>query len=132
MSARFQSNSPHLKVMYRPTSGSRTALSTALARGNPDVMAGVSPSLVVGSGTEVIAGEKLILTAGALDAHIHFICPQQVTEALACRYHNDDRWRNRPECGTERDNVHTEPVGHAFDDERDGWASDELRYHGKG
>ena len=51
--------------------------------GNPDIMAGVSPNLVVGSSTEVIAGEKLILTAGAIDAHIHFICPQQVTEALA-------------------------------------------------
>ncbi|KAI0749524.1 urease [Daedaleopsis nitida] len=51
--------------------------------GNPDVMAGVHPDLVVGSATEVIAGEKLIVTAGAIDAHVHFICPQQVTEALA-------------------------------------------------
>lgn len=40
-------------------------------------------TLVVGSSTEAIAGEKLIVTAGAIDAHIHFICPQQVTEALA-------------------------------------------------
>ena len=46
-------------------------------------MTGVSPSLVIGSSTEVIAGEKLIITAGAIDAHVHFICPQQVTEALA-------------------------------------------------
>ncbi|KAI0768097.1 urease [Trametes elegans] len=51
--------------------------------GNPDVMAGVDPRLVVGSATEVIAGEKLIVTAGAIDAHCHYICPQQVTEALA-------------------------------------------------
>ncbi|TBU32575.1 urease [Dichomitus squalens] len=51
--------------------------------GNPDVMAGVHPDLVVGSATEAIAGEKLIVTAGAIDAHCHFICPQQVTEALA-------------------------------------------------
>jgi urease len=51
--------------------------------GNPDVMANVHPSLVIGSSTEVIAGEKLIVTAGAIDAHIHFICPQQVEEALA-------------------------------------------------
>ncbi|RDX57536.1 urease, partial [Lentinus brumalis] len=51
--------------------------------GNPDVMAGVHPDLVVGSATEVIAGEKLIVTAGAIDAHCHYICPQQVTEALA-------------------------------------------------
>lgn len=46
-------------------------------------MDGVDPSLIIGSSTEVIAGEKLILTAGAVDAHCHFICPQQVTEALA-------------------------------------------------
>lgn len=51
--------------------------------GNPDVMAGVHPALVIGSATEVIAGEKLIVTAGAIDAHCHYICPQQVTEALA-------------------------------------------------
>jgi urease subunit alpha len=51
--------------------------------GNPDVMAGVSPALVVGVTTEAIAGEGLILTAGAVDAHIHFICPQQVDVALA-------------------------------------------------
>lgn len=49
--------------------------------GNPDVMDGVHSRLVVGSSTEVIAGEKLIVTAGAIDAHIHFICPQQCEEA---------------------------------------------------
>lgn len=46
-------------------------------------MANVHLSLVIGSSTEVIAGEKLIVTAGAIDAHVHFICPQQVEEALA-------------------------------------------------
>jgi urease subunit alpha len=51
--------------------------------GNPDVMAGVSDGMVVGVTTEAIAGEGLILTAGGIDAHIHFICPQQVFEALA-------------------------------------------------
>ena len=51
--------------------------------GNPDVMAGVTPGMVVGVTTEVIAGEGLILTAGGIDAHIHFICPQQAHEALA-------------------------------------------------
>jgi urease subunit alpha len=51
--------------------------------GNPDVMAGVSPGLVVGVTTEAIAGEGLILTAGGIDTHIHFICPQQVESALA-------------------------------------------------
>jgi urease subunit alpha len=51
--------------------------------GNPDVMAGVSSSLVVGVTTEVIAGEGLIVTAGGIDSHIHFISPQQVDVALA-------------------------------------------------
>lgn len=49
--------------------------------GNPDVQAGVT--IVIGPGTEVIAGEGQILTAGGIDAHIHFICPQQIEEALA-------------------------------------------------
>ena len=48
--------------------------------GNPDTQPGVD--IVIGPGTEAIAGEGKILTAGALDVHIHFICPQQVDEAL--------------------------------------------------
>jgi len=48
--------------------------------GNPDTQPGVN--IIVGPGTEVIAGEGQILTAGGIDAHIHFICPQQVEEAL--------------------------------------------------
>jgi urease subunit alpha len=51
--------------------------------GNPDTMDGVDPELVVGAGTEVIAGENLIVTAGGVDSHIHFISPQQVYEALS-------------------------------------------------
>ena len=51
--------------------------------GNPDIMPGVSAQMVVGATTEVVAGEKLILTAGALDVHVHFICPQQIEEAIA-------------------------------------------------
>jgi urease subunit alpha len=50
--------------------------------GNPDLMAGVTPGMTVGAGTEVIAGEGRVVTAGGLDAHIHFICPQIVTEAV--------------------------------------------------
>jgi urease subunit alpha len=48
--------------------------------GNPDVQPGVD--IVVGPGTEALAGEGMIATAGGIDAHIHFICPQQVEEAL--------------------------------------------------
>jgi urease subunit alpha len=50
--------------------------------GNPDIMDNVDPLLVMGVGTDVIAGEGLILTAGGIDAHIHFIAPQQITEAI--------------------------------------------------
>jgi urease subunit alpha len=49
--------------------------------GNPDTQPGVD--IVIGPGTEIIAGEGKILTAGGIDAHIHFICPQQIEEALA-------------------------------------------------
>ncbi|WP_181182745.1 urease subunit alpha [Mesorhizobium sp. B3-1-9] len=48
--------------------------------GNPDTQAGVT--IIIGPGTEIIAGEGRILTAGGFDAHIHFICPQQIEEAL--------------------------------------------------
>jgi urease subunit alpha len=48
--------------------------------GNPDIQPGVS--IVIGPGTEVIAGEGMIVTAGGIDSHIHFICPQQIEEAL--------------------------------------------------
>jgi urease subunit alpha len=51
--------------------------------GNPDILDGVSPDLVIGAGTEVIAGEGKIVTPGGIDTHIHFICPQQVDEAMS-------------------------------------------------
>jgi urease subunit alpha len=49
--------------------------------GNPDIQPGVD--IVIGPGTEIIAGEGMIVTAGGIDSHIHFICPQQIDEALA-------------------------------------------------
>ena len=51
--------------------------------GNPDVMPGVTKGMVVGVTTEAIAAEGMIVTAGGLDTHIHYICPQQAWEALA-------------------------------------------------
>ena len=51
--------------------------------GNPLIQPGVDPRLVIGPGTEVIAGENLIVTAGGIDSHVHFICPQLVETALA-------------------------------------------------
>ncbi|KHT65004.1 urease subunit alpha [Photobacterium gaetbulicola] len=49
--------------------------------GNPDIQPGVD--IIIGPGTEILAGEGAILTAGGIDSHIHFICPQQIEEALA-------------------------------------------------
>ncbi|MCX9193465.1 urease subunit alpha [Carbonactinospora thermoautotrophica] len=64
--------------------GIRDGRITALGKaGNPDTMDGVDPKLVIGPSTEVIAGNGLILTAGAVDSHVHLICPQQLPEALA-------------------------------------------------
>jgi urease subunit alpha len=51
--------------------------------GNPDMMDGVTPGMIVGAGTEAIAGEGRIVTAGGIDSHIHFICPQLVWAALS-------------------------------------------------
>lgn len=50
--------------------------------GNPDAMEGVSHNMIIGVNTEVIAGEGMIVTAGAIDCHVHFICPQLAYEAI--------------------------------------------------
>jgi urease alpha subunit len=50
--------------------------------GNPFIMDGITPGMIVGASTEAIAGENMIVTAGAIDTHIHFISPQQVTAAI--------------------------------------------------
>jgi len=51
--------------------------------GNPDIMSGVTSGMIVGAGTEVIAGEGKIITAGGIDPHVHFICPQLIWTALS-------------------------------------------------
>eukprot|EP00439_Symbiodinium_sp_Y106_P037955 s1534_g4.t1 len=51
--------------------------------GNPDIMDGVTEGMVVGVTTEAIAGEGMIITAGGLDMHVHWICPQQIEDAVA-------------------------------------------------
>jgi urease subunit alpha len=64
--------------------GVRDGLITAIGKaGNPDVMDGVHPALRIGPTTDVIAGERCILTAGGIDSHVHLITPTVVTEALA-------------------------------------------------
>jgi urease subunit alpha len=70
--------------IYKADIGIKNGLIAGIGKaGNPDVMAGVTKGMIVGVTTEVIAGEGLILTAGGLDTHIHFICPQQAFEAVA-------------------------------------------------
>ena len=78
--------------------------------GNPDIQPGVT--IIIGPGTEVIAGEGKILTAGGFDSHIHFICPQQVDDALMSgRHHNAGR-RHRTFARHLRDHLHAGPVAH--------------------
>ncbi len=68
--------------IYKADIGLRDGRIAAIGKaGNPDTQPGVS--IVIGPGTEVIAGEGRIVTAGGMDAHIHFICPQQIEDALA-------------------------------------------------
>lgn len=70
--------------IYKADIGVKNGVIVGIGKaGNPDVMEGVTPDMTVGSCTEVIAGEGKIITAGGFDTHIHFICPQQVYEAIS-------------------------------------------------
>jgi urease subunit alpha len=70
--------------IYKADIGLRNGRIAGIGKaGNPDVMSGVTPGMVIGAGTEVIAGEGKIVTAGGIDAHVHFICPQLVETALS-------------------------------------------------
>src|SRR5690606_33887434 len=67
--------------IYKADIGLKDGVIAAIGKaGNPDTQAGVD--IIIGPGTEAIAGEGKILTADGFDAHIHFICPQQIEEAL--------------------------------------------------
>lgn len=64
--------------------GVRDGRITALGKaGNPDIMDGVHPGLVIGPSTEILSGNGKILTAGGIDCHVHLVCPQIIDEALA-------------------------------------------------
>lgn len=70
--------------VYKADIGVKNGIIVGIGKaGNPDIMDGVTPGMVVGSCTDAVAGEGKIITAGGIDTHIHFICPQQVEEALA-------------------------------------------------
>ena len=70
--------------IYKADIGVKNGFISGIGKaGNPDVMEGVTSNMVIGSCTDVVAGEGKIITAGGIDTHIHFICPQQAYEALA-------------------------------------------------
>lgn len=70
--------------IYKADIGVKDGLIVGIGKaGNPDVMEGVTENMIVGSCTDVIAGEGKIITAGGFDTHIHFICPQQAYEAIS-------------------------------------------------
>ncbi|KAI8823709.1 urease [Fimicolochytrium jonesii] len=70
--------------IYKADIGVKNGLIAGIGKaGNPDVQANVTPGMIIGVTTEVLAGEGSIITAGAIDTHIHFICKQLCTEALA-------------------------------------------------
>src|SRR5471030_2614424 len=70
--------------IYKADIGIKNGRISAIGKaGNPDMMEAVTPGMVVGVTTEAIAAEGMIVTAGGIDAHIHFICPQQIYDALA-------------------------------------------------
>jgi len=70
--------------IYKADIGVKNGIITAIGKaGNPDMMEGVTDGMIVGSCTEVMAGEGKIVTAGGIDTHIHFICPQQASESIS-------------------------------------------------
>ena len=78
--------------------------------GNPDIQPGVD--IVIGPGTEIIAGEGKIVTAGGIDAHIHFICPQQIEEGALFRRHHHAGRRHRPRHRHGGHHLHPRPLAY--------------------
>ena len=78
--------------------------------GNPDIMDGVTPGMVVGAGTEALSAEGKIVTAGAIDAHVHFICPQLCQEAHLRGDHDPRGRRHRARDRHQRDHLHPGPL----------------------
>ncbi|KAF9975695.1 hypothetical protein BGZ73_000546 [Actinomortierella ambigua] len=69
--------------IYKADIGIKDGIIAGIGKaGNPDVMEGVSPNMIVGATTEVMAGEHKIVVAGGIDTHVHYICPQLIDEAL--------------------------------------------------
>lgn len=69
--------------IYKADIGIKNGIIVGIGKaGNPLIMEGVTPNMIVGVGTEYMAGENLIVTAGTIDTHVHYICPQQFDVAL--------------------------------------------------
>lgn len=69
--------------IYKADIGIKDGIIVGIGKaGNPDTQDGVDPKMVIGTGTEVLSAEGLIVTAGAIDTHVHYICPQQAETAL--------------------------------------------------
>ncbi|SHJ52241.1 urease subunit alpha [Hespellia stercorisuis] len=69
--------------IYKADIGIKDGLIAGIGKaGNPDTQDGVDPKMVIGTGTEILSAEGLIVTAGAIDTHVHYICPQQAETAL--------------------------------------------------
>ena len=82
--------------------------------GNPDIQPGVD--IIVGPGTDVIAGEGKILTAGGFDSHIHFICPQQIEDALMSGVTSMLGGGTGPSRRHQRHHLHARPLAHRAHD----------------
>ena len=95
-------------------------------------MDGVHPDLVIGPATEVLAGNGKILTAGGIDCHVHFICPQIVAEALGAGRHHAHRRRHRPGRGHQGHHGHPGRLVPRPDARGDGPAAGQRRAAGQG
>ena len=98
--------------------------------GNPDVQPGVD--IVIGPGTEIIAAEGMIVTAGGIDTHIHFICPQQIEEALSSGVTTMMGGGTGPATGTFATTCTPGPCQHRAHAARGRRVPDEPRLHGQG
>ena len=97
--------------IYKADIGLRDGVICGIGKaGNPDTQSGVN--IIIGPGTEAIAGEGKIITAGGMDAHIHFICPQQIEEALMSGITHHARRRHRPGPWHAGHHLHTGTMAH--------------------
>ncbi len=114
--------------IYKADVGLRDGLIHAIGKaGNPDTQPGVT--IIIGPGTEVIAGEGRILTAGGIDAHIHFIAHRSGPDrgCAAFRHHHDAGRRHRPGAWDAGDDLHARPLAHRADAAGAGHLPDQLR-----